>query len=324
MTPGFITAMLAAVLALGTIRDAGAQAYPSRPVRLVVGFAAGGGTDLVARAIGPRLADALGQPFVVENKPGASGLVSGELVAKAPPDGYTILVTAAGILTIAPNLSATPPFDPLKDFEHIALIVTSPFVLVTNPSVPAKTLVEFNALAKARPASINFGSAGIGGAPHLAGELYKRLAGVDIVHVPYKGLAPALTDLLGGQIQAVFADVNLVLKHVEAGKLKALAVTGSRRFSVLPDVPTVAEAGVAGYRAETWYGLSAPAGTPAAIVARLHAEVRKAIATPELQAQFIGQGLVPATLSSAEYAALVREDHGKWAKLIKEANIQAN
>ena len=312
--------LLAAALVLAA-GGAAAQAYPSKPVKLIVGFAPGGGTDLVGRAIASKLADAMGQPFVVENKPGASGTLSADLVAKSPADGYTLLVSAAGILTIAPNFNKVT-FDTFRDFEHVALVVTSPFVVVTNPTLGVKTLAEFNALAKAKPGTINFGSSGTGGAPHLSGELYKRLAGVNIVHVPYKGLAPALADLLGGQIQASFADVNLVLKHVEAGKLRALAVTGSKRFSVMPDVPTVSEAGVPGYRAETWYGLSAPAGTPPAIVARLYAEVRKAVDSPELQKQFVTQGLVPSTLTSAEYAALVREDYNKWAKVIAEANIQ--
>ena len=326
MSERFKTGMRAALMAamLAAMTSAGAQTYPSKPIRLIVGFAAGGGTDLVARAVGPKLADALGQTVIVENKPGASGMLSAGLVAKSPPDGYTLLVTAAGIMTIAPIFQAKPPFDTFKDFESIALIVTSPFVVVTNPSLPVKTLAEFNALAKAKPASINFGSSGSGGAPHLSGELYKRMAGIDIVHVPYKGLAPALTDLLGGQIQASFADVNLVLKHVEAGKLRALAVTGSRRFAVLPEVPTVSEAGVAGYRAETWYGLSAPAGTPAAIISRLYAEVRKAVDSPELQKRFVTQGLVPSAFTRAEYSALIREDYNKWSKLIKDANIKLN
>lgn len=312
------------VATLTAAPHAAAQGYPAKPIRLVVGFAPGGGTDYVARAVGPKLTEALGQPIVIENKPGASGMLGAELVAKSPPDGYTLVVAAAGVMAIAPNLHAKPPFDTFKDFDPVALIVTSPFVLVLNPSVPAKTLAEFNALAKAKPGSLNFGSAGTGGAPHLAGELYKRMAGVNIVHVPYKGLAPALTDLLGGQIQAVFADIGLTLKHIEAGKLKPIAVTGIRRFAFLPEVPTVMESGVPDYKAETWYGISAPAGTPSAIIARLHSEVRKAIASPELQSQFTAQGLVPAALSTTEFAALIREDFNKWAKLIKEANIQPN
>ena len=325
MTSGhsfFLRVVLAGALALISV-GAAAQAWPSKPVKFIVGFAPGGGTDLVGRAIASKLGDALGQPVVVENKPGASGTLSAELVAKSPADGYTLLVTAAGILSIAPNFDKVG-YDTFKDFEHIALFVTSPYVLVANPSVPARSLGELNALAKAKPASLNFGSSGTGGAPHLAGELYKRLAGIDLVHVPYKGLAPALSDLLGGQIQLSFADVNLVLKHVEAGKLRALAITGGKRFAGPPDVPTVAEAGVAGYRAETWYGLSAPAGTPRAIVQRLYAEARKAVDAPDLQQRFQSQGLIPSTLTSAEYAALIAEDHAKWSKLIREAGIKPN
>ena len=320
--PSLILFLLAAMLAIGA-GGAAAQAWPAKPVKFIVGFAPGGGTDLVGRAIASKFSDALGQPVVVENKPGASGTLSAEFVAKSPADGYTLLVTAAGILSIAPNFDKVG-YDTFKDFEHIALFVTSPYVVVVNPSVPAKSLADLNALAKARPASLNFGSSGTGGAPHLAGELYKRLAGVDLVHVPYKGLAPALSDLLGGQIQLAFADVNLVLKHVEAGKLRALAITGNRRFAGLPDVPTVVEAGVPGYRAETWYGLSAPAGTPRAVVQRLYAEARKAVDSADLQQRFQSQGLIPSTLTSAEYAALIAEDHAKWSKLIREAGIKPN
>lgn len=320
--PSLLSFLLASLLALGP-GVAAAQAWPAKPVKFIVGFAPGGGTDLVGRVIASKLGDALGQPVLVENRPGASGTLSAEFVAKSPADGYTLLVTAAGIMSIAPNFDKVG-YDSLKDFEHIALFVTSPFVVVVNPSVPARTLAEMNALAKAKPASLNVGSSGTGGTPHLSGELYKRLAGVDLVHVPYKGLAPALSDLLGGQIQVSFADVNLVLKHIEAGKLRALAITGNRRFSGLPDVPTVVEAGVPGYRAETWYGLSAPAGTPRAVVQRLYAESRKAVDAPDLQQRFQSQGLIPSTLTSAEYAALIAEDHAKWSKLIREAGIKPN
>ncbi len=316
-----VLAVLAGTL-LATISPAPAQTYPNKPIRLVVGFAAGGGTDYVARAIAPRLTEALGQPLIVENRPGAAGTLGNDLVAKAAADGYTLLAAAAGPMTVAPNFLGKLPYDTFKDFDPVALIVTSPFVLVVNPTLPVKTLAEFDTLAKSRPGSINFGSSGTGGSPHLAGELYKRMAGIDIVHVPYKGLAPALTDLLGGQIQAVFADIGLVLKQIEAGKLRPLAVTGPQRFAALPAVPTVMESGVPGYRAETWYGLVAPAGVPASIVSRLHAETRKALVAPELQAQLATQGLVPANLSSAEFSTMIRDDFNKWGRLIKEANIQ--
>jgi tripartite-type tricarboxylate transporter receptor subunit TctC len=303
-----------------------AQDYPSKPIRLIVGFAPGGGTDYVGRAIGQRLSDALGQPVVVENRPGASSMVANEMVAKSAPDGYTLLVAAAGAMTIAPNINSNVGFDTFRDFEPIALVVTSPYLLTVNPSVPARNLAEFTALAKASPGKLNFASAGTGGAPHLAGELYKRMAGVDLVHVPYKGLAPAITDVLGGQVQAVFADINLVLKQIEAGKLKALAITGTQRFAALPDLPTMAEAGLPGYQAQTWYGLVAPAGTPASVIKRLHAEVSKALALPEMRSQFATQGMLPASASAtpADFAALIRTDFDKWRKLIKEAGIKAS
>lgn len=312
--------------AIAAVQGAIAQPYPSKPVKLIVGFAPGGGTDYVGRAIAQRLSAALGQPFVVENRPGASSMVANEMVAKSQPDGYTLLVAAAGAMTIAPNINQNVPFDTFRDFEPIALIVTSPFVLAVNPSVPAKNLQEFTALAKKNPGKLNFASSGTGGAPHLAGELYKRMAGVDLVHVPYKGLAPALTDVLGGQVQAVFADINLALKQIEAGKLRALAITGTQRFGALPDLPTMSEAGVAGYQAQTWYGLVAPSGTPSAIIRRIHAEVSKALALPEVQSQFTTQGLQPASPSAtpADFGALMRTDFDKWRKLIQEAGIKAN
>jgi tripartite-type tricarboxylate transporter receptor subunit TctC len=313
-------------ITLGAAASAAAQTYPAKPIRLIVGFAPGGGTDYVGRAIGQKLSDALGQPVLVENRPGNSSMVANEMVAKSPADGYTLLVAAAGAMTIAPNINTNVGFDTFKDFEPIALVVTSPYLLTLNPSVQAKTLAEFTALAKANPGKLNFASSGTGGAPHLAGELYKRLAGVDLVHVPYKGLAPAITDLLGGQVQVVFADINLVLKHIEAGKLKALAITGGQRFAALPDVPTMAEAGLPGYQAQTWYGLVAPAGTPAAVIKRLHAETSKALAAPEMRSQFATQGLLPASASAtpADFAALMRSDFDKWRKLIKEAGIKPN
>jgi tripartite-type tricarboxylate transporter receptor subunit TctC len=314
------------LLAIAVVPAAVAQTYPAKPVKLIVGFAPGGGTDYVGRTIGQRLSSALGQPFVVENRPGASSMVANEMVAKSPADGYTLLVAAAGAMTIAPNINENVPFDTFRDFAPIALVVTSPFVLAVNPSVPATSVQELTALAKKSPGKLNFASSGTGGAPHLAGELYKRMAGVDLVHVPYKGLAPALTDVIGGQVQAIFADINLALKQIEAGKLRALAITGNQRFQALPDLPTMAEAGVAGYQAQTWYGLVAPAGTPVAVIQRLHAEVSKALALPEVQKQFATQGLQPAspTATPADFGALMRTDYDKWRKLIKEAGIKAN
>ncbi|MEO7405304.1 MAG: tripartite tricarboxylate transporter substrate binding protein [Burkholderiales bacterium] len=309
---------------IGAVSAAIAQSYPSKPIRFVVGFAPGGGTDFVARVIGKRLSETLGQQIVVDNRPGAGGMVANEHMAKAVADGYSILVGAAGPLVIAPNLYDKVNFDTQKDFEPIALIASSPFVLIIHPSVPAKSLSDLIAYAKANPGKLNYGSSGNGGAPHLAGELFTSMAGVNMVHVPYKGLAPAITDALSGQVQAVFADVGLVLAHLQSGGLRALAVTGNTRSASLPDVPTVAEGGLAGYKAETWYGLLGPAGTPPAVIARLNAEVAKALAFPDVRNQFKTQGLDAAPSTPAQYALLIAEDLAKWAKLIKDAKIRPN
>ena len=320
------TLLFAAALAFQSLvcaLPAFGQAYPAKPIRIIVTFPAGGGADFVARAVAPKLSEALGQPVVIENRAGANGGIGNELVAKSPPDGYTLLLGAAGALTIAPHLYKNLPFDTLKDFEPICLVGSSPFILTLNPSVSANSVSELTALAKAKPGTLNYGSSGTGGAPHLAGELYKSITGVDIVHVPYKGLAPAITDLLGGQIQILFADVGLVAQHVKAGKLKAIAVTGKQRSSALPDVQTMIEARVAGYEAGTWYGILAPAGTPSAIVNQLNAELVKILAMPEIRNPFAAQGVEPRGDKPAEFAALIRDDYAKWAKVIKDANIKA-
>ena len=257
--PLVLTAMLAAP---HVVR---AQAYPSKPIRLVVPYAAGGGTDFVGRAIADKLSAAFGQAIVVDNRAGANGVIGSEIVAKAVADGYTLLIGAAGTLVVAPHLG-TLPFDPQKDLAPVTNLATSPFLVAVNPMVAADTIAELIALAKASPGKLSFGSSGTGGAPHLATELFKSLAGVAMLHVPYKGLSPALTDLLGGQIQVLFIDIGLAIPYVKSGKIKALAVTGTSRSNVLPEVPTVAESGVPGYDGRTWYGLFAPAGTPAAII----------------------------------------------------------
>ena len=319
------TQLLAAVLAsmaLAFAPSAFGQAYPNRPIKIVVTFPAGGGADFVGRAIAPKLTEALGQPVIVDNRAGAGGGIGNEVVAKSPPDGYTLLLGAAGAMTILPHLYAKVAFDTFKDFEPVCLVGSSPFILTLHPSVPASSVQELTALAKSSPGKLNFGSSGNGGAPHLAGELYKSVTGTSIVHVPYKGLAPAITDLLGGQIQLLFADVGLVAPHVKAGKLKAIAVTSKQRSTTLPDVPTMIEAGVPGYQAGTWYGILAPAGTPAAIITRLNAELLKILATPEIKNQFAGQGIEPGGDRPEEFAALIRDDYAKWAKVIKEANVK--
>jgi tripartite-type tricarboxylate transporter receptor subunit TctC len=318
---GFLATLIGAT-ALAMAPLASAQTYPTKPIKLVVTFAPGGGADFVARVIAAKLTDALGQPVVVDNRAGAGGAIGSELVAKSPPDGYTLLLGAAGTMTILPHLQGKVPFDSIKDFEPIGLAGSSPFVLALSPTVPANTVAELTALAKASPGKFNYGSSGNGGAPHLAGELYKSTTGISIVHVPYKGLAPAITDLLGGQVQILFADVGLIAPHLKSGKLKAIAVTGKERSTTLPELPTMIEAGVPGYLAGTWYGILAPAGTPSAIVTRLNVELVKILASPDVKSQFVGQGIEPAGGHPEVFAVLIKDDYAKWAKLIREANIK--
>jgi tripartite-type tricarboxylate transporter receptor subunit TctC len=301
---------------------AAAQAYPAKPVRLIITFAAGGGADFVGRTVGGKLAQLLGQPVVVENRAGANGAIGAESVAKAPADGYTLLIGAAGTMAVAPHLMPSLPFDTFKDFAPVSLVATSPFVVTVHPEVPAKSVRELIDLAKARPGKLAFGSSGVGGSPQLAGELFKSMAGVDMLHVAYKGLAPAITDLLGGQIQVIFADVGLVKPHLEAGKLRGLAVTGTSRSPLLPGLPTVAEAGIPGYAAGTWYSLLAPAGTPAAIVAKLSEETRAALRDPAVKAALTKQGVEASPTSPERLAAFLREEHKKWGEVIRSAGIK--
>ena len=298
-----------------------AQTYPSKPVRLIVTFAAGGGTDLVARAVAPRMSESLGQPIVVENRAGANGAVGAEAVARSAPDGYTLCVCAAGTMAIGPHLTKQP-FDSLRDFAAVSLLATSPFIVTVHPSVKAASIAELVALAKANPGKINFGSSGVGGAPHLSTELFKSMAGVDMVHVAYKGLGPAMTDLLGGQIQLMLADIGVVAPHLAAGKLRGLAITGRSRSPVFPAMPTVAEAGVPGYVAGTWYGIFAPAGTPAPIVAQLSREVGKSLALPEVGNALVAQGVEPAASTPEQFAEFTREEHAKWGAVIRAAGIK--
>ena len=300
-----------------------AQPYPARPVRLVVTFAAGGGADLVARTLAPRLSEALGQTVVVENRAGANGAVGAEAVAKSPADGHTLLLGAAGTMVVAPHLNPMLLFDTFKDFAPVSLVATSPFAVVVHPAVKATSIRELIALARAAPGSLSFGTSGTGGSPHLAGELFKSLTGTHLLHVPYKGLAPAITDLLGGQIQVMFADVGLVNAHLKAGKLRGLATTGATRSTLLPDLPTVAEAGVPGYAGGTWYGIFAPAGTAAAIVTRLNEETRKALALPEVRAALLALGVEGAGNTPEQFVAFVRDEHAKWGKVIREGGIRA-
>ena len=318
------SSMLACVTALTAIgaHDTAAQAYPTKSIRLIVPFAPGGGTDLVGRTIAQRLTETLGQPVVVDNRGGAGGVIGAEMVAKAAPDGHTLLIGSPGPLTINPNLQAKTSYDTLKDFAPISLATISPFVLLVHPAVPAKSVKELIALAKARPGQLNFGSAGNGSVAHLAAEQFKSLARIDIVHIPYKGSAPAVIDLLAGQLQLHFENLPVVLAHVKAGKLRALAVGTRQRSAFVPEYPTMDEAGVPGYEASTAFGVLAPARTPKQIIARLNTEVVKALTSQDVKERFLAQGLEPSPGTPEQYAAHLRKELETVARIVKTAGIK--
>ena len=304
--------------------DAIAQSYPSRPVRLVVPFPAGGTTDILARAMAEKLSGALGQQFVVDNRPGAGGNIGSDIVAKSPPDGYTLLMGTVGTHAINPSLYPKMPYDHVKDFVPVVLVAGVPNVLVVNPTVPAKTVAELIALAKEKPGTINFASSGNGTSIHLSGELFKLLAGVQIAHVPYKGSAPALTDLIGGQVQIMFDNLPSALPHIKGGKLRALAVTSSKRAPALPDLPTIAESGVAGFEASSWFGILAPAATPRDIVQRINAEANKALHAPDMREKLLAQGAEAVGNSPEFFADSIRTETVKWAKVVKDSGARVD
>jgi tripartite-type tricarboxylate transporter receptor subunit TctC len=299
-----------------------AQDYPARPIRLIVPFAPGGSSDTVSRLVAQKLSAALGQQVVLENRSGAGGNIGMDAVAKAAPDGYTLLF-AAGSAAINVSLYDRLPFDPLKDLVPVSHVCNVNGILVVHPSVPARTLREFIDLARARPDAINYASAGSGTVVHLAGEMFKSMARVNLTHVPYKGSGPALTDLLGGQVQAMFANMPGTLQHVKADKLRVLAVTGARRSPLLPDVPAISEL-VPGYAASTWFGVFAPAGTPAAIVARVNAEIGKALAAPDLLATLRAEGAEPVGGSAEQFAQFFREEVSRWGAVVRASGARAN
>ena len=300
-------------------RFAWAQTYPTRPVHIIVGFLAGGSTDIVARLMGQWLSERLGQQFITDNRPGASSNIGTELVVRAPPDGYTLLLhlsSNAINATLYKNLN----FNFVRDIAPVASIIRSPNVMEVNPSFPAKTVPEFIAYAKANPGKINLATGGIGVPSHLSGELFKMMAGIDMVHVPYKGAAAALTDLLGGRVQVMFDPLPSSIEYIKAGRLRALAVTTAMRSEALPDIPAVGEF-VPGYEASTWFGLGAPKNTPADIVDRLNKEVNAGLADPKLKARLADLGGTALVGSPAEFGKLIAEDIEKWAKVIKFADI---
>lgn len=299
-------------------------AYPNKPINIVVPFAPGGSTDVLARRLGDKLAAAWGQPVVVANRPGAGGTLGADFVAKSAPDGYTLLMGVTGSNAIAQALYPKLPYDVIKDFAPVSMVVSAPLVLAVNPDVKATTATEFLALAKSKPEGLTFGSAGNGTSMHLTGEMYKQASSVSMVHVPYRGSATMLTDLMAGQIQVTFGDVLVLKPQIDAGKVRALAVTSKTRFAMLPDLPTLDETGLKGFEALSWQGLFAPAGTPPEIVEKLSAEVNKAMQSPDIKDFFAAQGFNVQGTTPDAFKAFVAAEVQKWTPIVKNAGVEAN
>lgn len=322
----FRSSFLAVAVAAALVSVAHAQTarndYPVKPVKLVVGFAPGGAVDFLGRLVGDKLRESLGQSMVVENRAGAGGNIATEYVARADPDGYTLLVASFGPITVSPSLYRKLPYDPVRDFTAISNLVSVENVLVVHPSVPAKNVKELIALTKRTRGGITYGSSGVSTTGHLAGELFRQQTGAEMIHVPYKGGAPAMTALLSGEIQAIFATVPTAVQLIRAGKLRALGATGENRLVALPDVPTVAEGGVKGFNVSSWYGLLAPTGTPSAIVARLNRESHRVLALADVREKLLDQGLTPSPSKPEQLAERIRNDIVMWKRVIDKAGIQ--
>jgi tripartite-type tricarboxylate transporter receptor subunit TctC len=314
--------LVAAAFALLAAAPAGAQDYPTHVIKMVIAFPPGGPTDFVGRLLADKLKDLLGQSVIIENKPGAAGAIGAESVAKAAPDGYTLFLTTSGAVVITPNLRADSPYDPVRDFAPISEVVGVTSTLVVRPDLGVNSAKDLAAMAKAKPATLPFASTGVGSPPHLALELFQAAADVKFVHVPYRGAAPAITDLLGGQVTAMFADAPVLLPHIQAGKLKAIGVASGVRHPMLPDVATLREQGYADTVADNWYGLLAPAKTPPAIIARLNQAVRAALADPGVRDKLIKSGAVPAPTSPEEFARFLKEELERWGKVIRDKGIK--
>jgi tripartite-type tricarboxylate transporter receptor subunit TctC len=294
-----------------------AQQFPAQPVRMIVGFPPGGGTDIVARTVAQKLAEIWGYPVVVDNRAGANGIIGAELVSQAVPNGYTLLFSSAGALVISPNLGVKLSYDPIKDFSPISVISESAPLLVVNESVPVNSVKSLIALAKAKPGELTYGSSGIGGPNHMAGELFKSMAGVNMTHVPYKGSAPAVADLLGGQVKVMFGVIPALLPHVNTGKLKAIAVGGARRSLALPNLPTISEAGLPGYELSVWYGLLAPKNTQPKIISTLHGAIEMVLASKDVRTAFQKVGAEPVGNTPKQFASYINSEFSKYEKLVK-------
>ena len=304
------------------VADTFAQTYPAKPVRILVGFSAGGPTDIVSRTLAPKLMEALGQPVLVDNRAGAGGVLATEQAAKAPPDGHTLLMGTIGGIAVAMSLVPNRGYDTLRDLAPITQVVTVTNLLVVHPSVPVKNVKELLAIARARPGRLNYASSGNGTVTHLAGELFKLMGNVDIVHVPFKGGAPALTALLSGEVDMSYENSLVVTPHVRAGKVRALAVTGSRRSQLMPELPTIGESGLRGYNASGWYGLFAPAATPKPVITRVNTEAVKALRMPEVVRTLSSQGAEPVGNTPEEFTAFVKAEIDKWANLVRTAGMK--
>lgn len=315
--------VLACALGIAVSATAMAQEYPTKTIRIIVGYAPGGTTDIIARILAARLTETMGQSVIVENRAGAGGNIGADLVAKAAPDGYTLQLGTAGNMTINPSLYKNMPFDTVRDFQAVSLIAMLPNLMVVNPKVPAKTVQEFVAWAKSHPGKVFFGSSGIGNTPHMTGELFNLATGLSMIHVPYKGSGPALTDLIGGTgVQVMFDNMPSAIGHVRSGSLRAIAVTSPERVKSEPNIPTVSESGFPDFEVVTWFGLFAPAGTPSAVVDRLNREVADAIRVPKIKKQLNDLGAEPVSNSPAEFSKLVKTDRDRWAKVVKATHIQ--
>ena len=300
---------------------ADAQNWPTRPVRLISPFAPGGGADITSRAVAQKLSTSLGQQVLVENRGGAGGMIGVDIAAKSPADGYTVVMGTIGPIAINPSLYKKMTYDPMRDLIPVSQAANALNVLVVHPSLPAKNVKEMIAIAKARPGQMNYGSSGPGATDHLAGELFNVLAGVKMVHVPYKGGAPAMLDLVSGNVQVVFSTVSTAIAAMDSKRVRPLAMTGNQRFELMPELPTVAEAGLKGFEVNNWYGIFLPAGTPKDIVTRLNADVVKALAAPDVKKRLLEAGIVATSSSPEGFTAYVKAETAKWAKVIKDANI---
>jgi tripartite-type tricarboxylate transporter receptor subunit TctC len=300
----------------------GAAGYPAKPIKLVMPFPAGGPTDILGRLLGQKLTDAWGQNVVIDNRPGGGGMIGGALAAKSPPDGYTLFLGGITTLVISTFVQKNMPYDPVRDFHPVTQATIQPILLMVHPSLPAKTVKEFIALVRARPGEVNYASSGPGGSGHLAGELFRSVTKTNIVHVPYRGAPPALTDLISGQVQVMFGTMLASVPQIRVGRIRAVALTGPRRSVALPEVPTFAEAGFPGYDASSWNGILVPTGTPRAIIDKLHRELARILRDPGVLDRLVNDGPVPIGNTPEEFAAVIKSEQAKWGKVVREANVR--